>query len=203
LERENVDQATQAAILSHLSVIQKESIRCGDIVKNLLDFARPTGGDFARYHINESIRQTVRLVEHHFEIKQISVKTQFTKEDDEITCDANQCQQAILAICMNAIESMTYGGLLTIATEASGSEFVIKISDTGAGIPEENLPRIFEPFYTSKKISAGNAGHGLGLSVAYGIIQRHRGKIDVESTVGKGTTFKITVPVEQKPVWRI
>lgn len=203
LENDVVDQTTLAAVRSNLSVIQKESIRCGDIVRNLLDFARPTGGDFARYHLNESIQHTLRLVEHHFETKQISVKTVFTDKEDEITCDANQCQQAILALFMNAIESMTEGGSLTIETEASGAEFIIRISDTGAGIPEEKLPRIFEPFYTSKNSGARNTGQGLGLSVAYGIIKRHRGKIDVESSVGKGTTFTITVPVEQNPEWRI
>lgn len=203
LEHGSLDDKTVLAIKNHLSVIQREAIRCGDIVKNLLDFARPTGGDFALYRLNESIEHTLRLLEPHLSKKQIAVQTNFTKDIDEVTCDANQCQQAMLAICLNAIESMPDGGRLTVGTRREADHFTIEIGDTGHGIPEESIPRIFEPFYTSKTTSAGRAGYGLGLSVAYGIIQRHRGKIDVSSTVGKGTTFTITIPLEQNPEWRI
>jgi two-component system NtrC family sensor kinase len=178
-------------IKRHLSVIQAESSRCGDIVKNLLDFARQTGGEFTRHHLNSAVEQVLFLLGHHFEMQQISVTTILMQGDDELVCDARQLQQAIIAPCINAVEAMPDGGSLTVETMGDRENVRIRIKDTGAGIPRDILPKIFEPFFTTKE---GEAGLGLGLSVVYGIVQRHNGKVDIDSEQGKGTTLTITLP---------
>jgi two-component system NtrC family sensor kinase len=115
----------------------------------------------------------------------------------EARCDKEQIQQAVLAIVMNAIEAMPHGGTLTVGAFTEGDNIKISITDTGEGISDEHLPHIFEPFYTSKK---DGKGIGLGLSVAYGIVERHKGQIDLESVVGKGTTFIITIPRDMQSI---
>ncbi|NIO29178.1 MAG: HAMP domain-containing protein [Candidatus Latescibacteria bacterium] len=196
LEHSNIDDKATPMIRDHLTIIQKESSRCGDIVKNLLDFARYSGGQFASHHLHAILDQTLTLLSHHFEMQQIAIEKKYMKENDEIICDANQCQQAFIAMCMNAVESMHDGGTLTVQTNFEDENIIVKITDTGIGIPEDVLPRIFEPFFTTKKGKEGEtaAGLGLGLSVVYGIVQRHHGIILVDSTLGKGTTFTIRMP---------
>ncbi|MDH3197350.1 MAG: ATP-binding protein, partial [Candidatus Krumholzibacteria bacterium] len=165
--------------------------RCGEIVKGLLDFARQSGGEFSRHHVHEIIEKTLILLRHHFEMQQIVVTREFQAQDDEIVCDAEQLQQAIIAPCMNAVEAMAQGESLTVRTAEDRGEVVIEIIDTGVGIPKDVISHIFEPFFTTKE---GQAGLGLGLAMAYGIVHRHRGRIDVESAPEKGTRFRITLP---------
>ncbi|MDH3216808.1 MAG: ATP-binding protein [Candidatus Krumholzibacteria bacterium] len=187
------DHIDEESLKKHLVVIQQESSRCGEIVKNLLDFARHTGGEFGRHHLNSVVEQVLFLLAHHFEMQQISVTTELMQNDDELVCDARQLQQAIIAPCINAVEAMPDGGSLAIETNGDETSVSIKVSDTGMGIPQDLLPRVFEPFFTTKE---GEAGLGLGLSVVYGIVQRHRGKVEVDSEPGKGTTLVITLPRE-------
>jgi two-component system NtrC family sensor kinase len=181
----------QDNVRRYVSIIEEESSRCGEIVKGLLDFARQSGGEFAPHHVHEIIEKTLILLRHHFEMQQIVVTAELHAGDDEIVCDAKQLQQAIIAPCINAVEAMPQGGSLTVRTTEEGDEVAIDIIDTGVGIPENVLSHIFEPFFTTKE---GQAGLGLGLAVAYGIVHRHRGRIDVESAPDKGTRFRITLP---------
>ncbi|HEV7473021.1 MAG TPA: HAMP domain-containing sensor histidine kinase, partial [Pyrinomonadaceae bacterium] len=108
-----------------------------------------------------------------------------------VSGDAGQLQQAVIALATNAIDAMTEGGVLTICARNRAHEVLVLVSDTGVGIAPENLPKIFEPFFTTKEIGHGT---GLGLAVCYGILTEHGGGLDVESTVGAGTTFTITLP---------
>ncbi len=191
LEDSSLAPATQQELSRYLVLIQKESSRCGDVVRNLLLFARPAGGDFALHHLSQIIERSVMLVHHHLQIAAIQLETDLTKEEDHLVCDANQLEQALVALLVNAVEAMTGGGTLTVATRSSAKQVEIEVSDTGVGIPVESLPHIFEPFFSTKE---EQNGVGLGLAVAYGIVQRHNGSIDVVSQVGRGTTFRLTFP---------
>jgi two-component system NtrC family sensor kinase len=188
-----LDEDQVESIRKCATVIKDESSRCGDIVKGLLDFARQTGGRFERHHLSEILERTMVVLKHHFEMSQIQVKTELDKDYDALVCDGRQIQQAIIAPCINAVEAMESGGTLTIRTRGDRDNVVIEIIDNGKGIEPDTLDRIFEPFFTTKE---GEAGLGLGLAVTYGVVQRHRGKIDVESEPNKGTTIRITLPKE-------
>ncbi len=180
----------------YLSIIKEESSRCGDIVKNLLDFARQTGGEFTRQNLNHIVDQTLTLLAHHFQMAKIELITDFMTGDDTVHCDPKQIQQALIAPCINAVESMPESGKLTLRTMGDDSTVSIHIIDTGCGIPSDVIPHIFEPFFTTKEGKQGESGLGLGLSVVYGIVRRHQGRIDVDSSIGKGTTIKVTLPRE-------
>jgi two-component system NtrC family sensor kinase len=196
LNPEKIEAAQVPTIRKYLSIIQQESSRCGDIVKNLLDFARQTGGEFTRQHLNQIVDQTLVLLTHHFQMAQIEVSRDFTDNNDELLCDPKQIQQALIAPCINSVEAMPEGGSLTIKTFGDVNTVSVQIIDTGVGISKDVIPRIFEPFFTTKEGKRGETGLGLGLSVAYGIVQRHQGRIDVESAPDAGTTLTITLPRE-------
>jgi two-component system NtrC family sensor kinase len=194
LENRRLSDAELEGMIGQLTFIADETVRCGNIVKNLLLFSRTESAGFKPENINSILEKCVRLVEHHLEMHNIVLKKQFGQDVPLILCDANQLQQAFLAITMNAVEAMPGGGTLTLQTsQRQGEEAVeVNIIDTGVGIPAEILPRIFEPFFTTK---SGGKGVGLGLSVAYGIVKRHDGRISVDSEVSRGTTFTIVLPI--------
>src|SRR5207237_6967035 len=121
----------------------------------------------------------------------ISLDIDIKERLPEVSADAGQIQQAVIALATNAIDSMPDGGTLTFRTFAQGNRLVIEIQDGGTGIPPENMSKIFEPFFTTKEVGKGT---GLGLSVCYGIISEHGGRLSVRSNVGKGTTFSIYLP---------
>ncbi len=178
-------------IARYLDLIQKESRRCGDIVRNLLVFARVSGGEFALQRVNPILARAAMLVRHHLEIKGIRLESVEIAGNDEVVCDADQIQQALLALLVNAVEAMPQGGTLTLRAEGDVEAVRIQVGDTGVGIPPEVLPHIFEPFFSTKE---GGTGVGLGLSVVYGIVQRHGGSVAVDSTVGRETTFTLRFP---------
>lgn len=181
----------------YLTIIKNEVARSGDIVKNMLLFARQTGGNFAPERLHDLISSSLMLVHHHMELKEISVERDLTLSDDQLVCDGGQIRQALIALFVNAIEAMESGGQLTVKTlTLAASESVrIDITDTGCGIPEQIMANIFDPFFSTKKEAKGV---GLGLAVVYGIIQRHQGAISVTSKPGQGTTFHITL--KRRPV---
>lgn len=179
----------------YANLIHKESSRCGGIVKGLLDFARRKGGQFEENDINSIIEQTLLLLRHHFEMRQIAVLAQLMDKDSGIICDAKQIQQALMAVCLNGVEAMPQGGTLTVRSSPDGEAVRVQIIDTGIGIAADIMPRIFEPFFTTKE---GEAGTGLGLAIVYGIVRRHSGEIEVDSTPGQGTTVTITLPRRPK-----
>jgi two-component system, NtrC family, sensor kinase len=180
-------------MLEDVELIINETERSGNIVKNLLLFSRKQVGDFVTVPISKVIDQATRLVQHHLKISKVELVTRFDDDDIGLYCNANQIQQALIALFVNGVEAMPDGGTLTVTAEKQGNEgdVAIKISDTGMGIAEEDIPHIFEPFFTRKK---EGKGVGLGLSIVYGIIERHGGHIAVESELGMGTTFTIVFP---------
>jgi two-component system, NtrC family, sensor kinase len=181
-------------MLDDIELIISETERCGNIVKNLLLFSRKQVGDFETVPVKQIIDKATRLVQHHLKISTTELEVQYPDEEIQVYCNANQIQQALIALFVNAVEAMPDGGTLTVSVEKSkdGDTILIKISDTGMGIREEDLPHIFEPFFTKKK---DGKGVGLGLSIVYGIIERHGGHITVDSKLREGTTFTISLPV--------
>jgi two-component system NtrC family sensor kinase len=137
--------------------------------------------------------RALMLVRHHLEIANVRLETRFPDPDERIVCDPDQLQQALVALFVNAVEAMSAGGALTVSVERVDEHVEISVTDTGPGIAPEVLPEIFEPFFSTKD---GESGVGLGLSVVFGIVQRHHGTIQVDTELGRGTTFRIRLPVQ-------
>ncbi len=183
-----------------LTLMADEAQRCGNIVKNLLLFSRERAGSFRGAQLKPILERCVLLMNHHAEMHNVKLVTECV-DDDVIECDPNQIQQALVALMVNAVEAMSMdgerggpGGTLTVAIARGEDSVTIRVSDTGVGIADEVKAHIFEPFFTTK--SEGK-GVGLGLSVVYGIVERHHGSINVESVVGRGTTFTMLLPFRQ------
>jgi two-component system NtrC family sensor kinase len=186
-------------LTQYLSLIEKECKRCGAIVQNLLLFARPTGMDMASLDLNQVVQRSLMLVRHHLEISGVKLHCERLSGDSRIVADEGQLEQALIALLVNAVEAMkglpASEGQLSVRLRGTADEVEIDVADTGAGIPPEVLPQIFEPFFSTKE---AENGVGLGLSVVYGIVQRHGGRIDVESQVGQGTVFHVRLPREAR-----
>ncbi|MCG6880609.1 MAG: PAS domain S-box protein [Deltaproteobacteria bacterium] len=181
-------------IARYLDIMESETARCGEIVKNLLAFSRQSRISIENRKMEEIVDRTLALLAHDLGLKGVKVVKHIAPDLPQIQCDFKQMQQALLNVVGNASEAMTEGGTLTMAVECSpeGRTMEIRISDTGCGIPRTHLKDIFEPFFTTKE---EGKGVGLGLSVVYGIVTRHRGAIEVESEPGEGTTFTIHLPL--------
>ncbi len=195
LQEQPLDPAVREEVMGYLSVIERECRRCGGIVQNLLVFAKRSGSSMALVDVNEVVRQSLMLVQHHLHMSGLKLKAQYLEGDSRITADGGQLQQALVALLVNAVEAMSglpeERGELTIRVCGTPQTIEIDVVDNGVGIPEDVLPKIFEPFFSTKE---AENGVGLGLSVVYGIVQRHGGRIDVDSKVGMGTTFHLTLP---------
>ena len=183
----------------YLDTLQHECRRCGDIVRNLLSFARRNGTEMASLDVDDILDRALTLVHHHFQVQGITLERTRLEGNPEITADPGQLQQALVALLVNAVESMSGPAqdarVITVRAEGDEDEVRIHIGDCGTGIDSASLPHIFEPFFTTKDEVNGV---GLGLSVVYGIVRRHQGKVDVDTRVGRGTTFRITLP--RRPV---
>lgn len=195
LQQQPLEPDLRAELGRYLSVIQKECARCGDIVKNLLLFARQRGAAMAPCDINEIVERALMLVRHHLEISGVQVRQRPFVGDSRLVADAGQLQQCLLALFVNAVEAMQElghdGGELSVVVTGDATHIGLDVGDTGVGIPPDVLPQIFEPFFSTKQETSGV---GLGLAVVYGIVQRHGGSIDVESTPGRGTVFHLRLP---------
>jgi two-component system NtrC family sensor kinase len=183
-----------SSVLKYLTVIKDEARRCGETVKNLLVFAKKDFGKWSEESLHKIIRNSIQLVKHNLVIKELELEEDLMEGDDVLFCDASGIQHIMMALFINAIEAMSKGGKLKVKTAPlnGGDGIRIIVSDTGKGIPEQNLPHIFEPFFSTKEST------GLGLAVVYGIVQQHAGKIEVESTPNVGTTFMINLPRRAK-----
>ncbi|MCD4717943.1 MAG: GAF domain-containing protein, partial [Desulfobacterales bacterium] len=181
-------------ISRYLSTMESETARCGEIVKNLLAFSRQSKMTIEENNIEDIIGKTLILVSHDLEMKEIRLVKKIEPGLPKVKCDFKQIQQTLLNLMSNASEAMTKGGILTLkASYPQDDGFLeVLIFDTGCGIPEKDLKNIFEPFFTTKE---EGKGVGLGLSVVYGIIARHDGSIEVESEPGKGSSFKVRLPI--------
>jgi len=192
LKNENNENYTK--LIDYLELISEEASRCGKIVKDLLLFSHTDVEKFTESDLISILNKSIALINHHLEINNITLERKYGVSDMAIYCNPQKIQQAAVSILINAIESMSGkgGGKIILRVTGEGGNAVIRVTDFGVGISEKDLPYIFEPFYTTKEMSKGT---GLGLSVVYGIINLHKGKIEVEETSSKGTTFKISLPV--------
>ena len=194
LNREALGQEYINKFQQYLSLVESETIRCSKIVSNLLAFSRKSEMEFRDTNINDLLQKCIMLSQHKLALQNIQLKTNLSHEIPMVLGDFNQIQQCIINLVFNAIDAMPDGGALTIESSLDSRKEVvlIKVGDTGCGIPKEAIPDIFDPFYTTKK---EGKGVGLGLSTVYGIIDRHKGTIDVESEPEKGCLFTIKLPV--------
>ena len=182
-------------IVHHLGLMETETARCSKIVSNLLAFARQSKIEPEVDDINRIIEQVLTLNSHYLSLNRIEIIKDFEEELPNLFCDVDQIQQVLMNLIFNATESIPedHAGELSLSTKYDEEDdmVMIRVADTGPGIPEENLPHIFEPFFTTKPESKGV---GLGLSVIYGIIKEHSGQIEVEKTGPEGTTFLVKFP---------
>ena len=179
-------------IFGYFESISGLTLRCRNIIIDMLKFARHPTEEQSLQDLNALIDGTLVFLGHQLTKGNVDVIREFTGGLPAFRGNALQMQQVFTNILVNAQHAMQGGGTMTVKTRRSGDELVAEFSDTGCGIPPEILLRIFEPFFTTKPVGKGT---GLGLSVSYGIVKRHGGSIDVESAVGKGTTFTVRVPV--------
>ncbi len=182
-----------------LDKITQQSFRAAEIANGLLNFSRTSTTEFRSTDLNQVVRDTLSLLEHQFKTAQILVDLNLADELPPIHGNPGKLQQVFLNLLLNAKDAMPGGGRLTVATLVN-SHVEAVISDSGSGIAPENLKRIYDPFFTTKNIPGDRRGTGLGLSVSYGIIQEHAGKIHVESAVGSGTTFHLEFPLLRNSV---
>jgi two-component system NtrC family sensor kinase len=185
-----------------LEKITRQTFRASEIVNNLLNFSRTSGAEFAEVNVNKIIADTLALLEHQFKVTKIRVQDELAEHLPLISGNAGRLQQVFLNLFLNARDAMPNGGTLRVAT-SNGEGVSVVVSDTGTGIAQEHIHRIYDPFFTTKaapREGVQNRGTGLGLSVTYGIIQEHAGKIRVESRPGEGTTFYLDFPLTRKAV---
>ncbi len=189
----DLTQEKKDVMLKHLKMIESETKRCGDIVKGLLDFSRKDQDDFEPKHLHEILQETYSLMAHPVKIANISFVTSFDAKSDLIFCSPNQIKQACMAIIVNASEAVTENGEIVVKTSNPDPDTIkLDISDNGIGIRAEDIPHIFEPFFSTKQQVRGI---GLGLPIVHGIIQNHKGKIQIKSEPGQGTTISILLPI--------
>jgi two-component system NtrC family sensor kinase len=192
LRCEEVDQKRLSDFKKYLNLMGTEIERCGDMVKNLLVFSRQSKLDVRESDVNTIISNSLLLLDNKIKLQNIDVVLELQRTIPKIYCDIKQIQQTLIALIINSIEAMPQGGKIDIITQSLDHKNVkITVADTGEGISQENLKNIFDPFFTTKEAAKST---GLGLFVAYGIIQEHKGTIEAKSEVGKGTTFHITLP---------
>ncbi len=186
------DQLDKAQHIGFMEQIEEQTERLQEIIKNLLDFSKPKEPKLIERDLNEIFQHSLELVQNVLTVSNIKTRLHLADDLPNIHVDGHQFQQVLVNMMINASQSMSAGGELTISTnfirEKSGVE--ISISDTGNGIAPEFLDHIFDPFFSTKE----DSGTGLGLWVSYGIVKKHKGRIEVKSVVGQGTTFTITLP---------
>jgi two-component system NtrC family sensor kinase len=188
-------------LAEQLQTIERESKRCGDIVKNLLTFSRQQPSHREPNDLNVVVHRAVLLVKHKLEMQNIELVETLADSLPPVDCDANQIQQVILVLLVNASEAMPKGGRLEVATEFDSrtEQGSVRVTDTGSGIPADALARIFDPFFTTKEDQNRT---GLGLAVAHSIVEQHAGEITVRSTPGEGTEFHVLLPIAVADVAR-
>ncbi|MBI4303638.1 MAG: histidine kinase [Chloroflexi bacterium] len=191
----NSDRFTKDNALEYLTKMEAELTRSTRLVRNLLDFARQSPPKFWEVDINEVVNRSFDLAAHSAQLQHVNVTKELDSSLPRITADFDQLQQVCTNLIMNAIQAMPGGGLLTLRTSGDSNEVKVEVRDTGVGISQENMRKLFTPFFTTKREVKGV---GLGLAVSYGIIQRHHGRIEVKSKEGEGSTFTVFLPVKNE-----
>lgn len=182
----------------YLDLVERETSRCSHIISNLLSFSRKSTPSFEPVSVEELLNRCITLSQHKLDLSNITLQPSIEEGLPPIVGDINQLQQALINLIFNAVDAMPGGGTLSLSARFNSKEnqLLIIVKDTGAGIRKEDLSHIFEPFFTTKK---EGYGVGLGLSTVYGIVQNHKGTIDVESTPGEGTAFFLRFPPVETP----
>ncbi len=177
-----------------LRTIERESLRCGEIMRNLLTFARQTPKKREPNDFNGLAERAIKLVHHQVELLQIHLEVNLASDLPPVTCDAGQVQQVALVLLVNATEAMSQGGQLFLSTEydVDGEQVRLRVRDTGCGITDDAMKNIFEPFFSTKEDQHRT---GLGLAIAKNIVDQHGGTIEVNSQPGVGTEFIVTLPL--------
>ena len=187
-EELGLDRSTK----NQLKTIRDSASQASTIVGDLLKFARQSTPELQTRDIRETIETSLRLTEYLTRKGGAEVKLDMPNEPVQVTYDATQIEQVLINLITNGVQAMPNGGTLRVNLGRAEGAVAIAVQDTGMGIPRENLSRIFDPFFTTKDEGEGT---GLGLSVSYGIVSKHGGRIEVESKVGVGTTFTVLLPV--------
>lgn len=195
LDKIDVEESRRKEMRECLDVIETESRRCGELVKNLLTFSRSAPMNLEWVDLNQVMDRAIRLVQHKAELSNIQLQLELAEDLPQVHCDPAQIEQVVLALSMNALDAMPRGGNLWLLTRAlpQSGQIEIQVRDDGSGIDSDLLPKLFEPFTTTKETGKGV---GLGLAISKTIVERHNGQIEVESQLGRGTTFYIFLPVD-------
>jgi two-component system, sporulation sensor kinase E len=192
---ENDSTEVAGKLEQYLDVAKGEIARLDYIITQFLGAIRPAPLQLKIFSLNEVVEKTLELLRPEIENRGVNIKTKLSRQLTPTPIDATQIQQVLVNLIKNATQAMTTGGTLTLQTGENADSVWISVTDTGGGIPQEQINRIFEPFYTTKK-----KGSGLGLMIVQRIVRAHNGRIELESHVGRGTTFKIWLPLhERKP----
>jgi len=193
VDHADAGQSRKKDICDSLDLIASESRRCGDLVKNLLTFSRTTPMNLQPTDLNQIINQSLRLIQHQVDLAGIQVQPRLDPDLPLVLCDGAQIEQVLLALMVNAMDAMPQGGNLWVSSKADETNDTVRVivRDDGTGIPPDILPRLFEPFLTTKETGRGV---GLGLAISRSILERHNGSIEVQSEPGRGTIFTITLP---------
>jgi len=179
----------------YLDVAKGEINRLDYIITQFLQAIRPAAPQFKPVSLNDVVEKTLDLLQPELGNRGLSVKVKLARRLPAAPVDATQLQQVLVNLIKNAMQAMTKGGTLTLQTGEGGDGVWVSVADTGGGIPQEQINRIFEPFFTTKK-----KGTGLGLMIVQRIVRAHGGKIELESHTGRGTTFRVWLPLhERKP----
>ena len=180
-----------------LEKIAKQTFRASEIVNSLLNFSRTSRGEFEEIDLNRILRETLSLLQHQLDHAAIHVEFNAEPGLPGVRGNSGKMQQVFLNLILNSRDAMEDGGTLRITTRSRDGLAIVEVADSGKGIPSEDLPRIYDPFFTTK---SARKGTGLGLAVTYGIVREHNGSIEVMSTAGEGTRFHLHFPLSRKPV---
>jgi signal transduction histidine kinase len=178
--------------LDYLSKMESELVRSTKLIRNLLNFARQSTPKLQQVNLNTVVNRTIDLTAHSAEMQHVRIIKELDPSLPDLTADSDQLQQVFTNLILNAIQAMPRGGSLTLRTSINDNQARAEVEDTGCGISPANMGKLFTPFFTTKPEIKGV---GLGLAVTYGIIQRHKGRIEVRSKVGEGTTFTVYLPL--------
>jgi two-component system, sporulation sensor kinase E len=186
-------EATIGKLEQYVRVAEGEVTRLDYIVTQFLQAIRPTPPRLRPASLNDVVAETLELLGPELDNRGLTVRRELARRLAEVPMDAAQLKQVLVNLVKNALQAMTKGGVLTLSTGENSDGVWVAVADTGGGIPSDQLSRIFEPFYTTKK-----RGTGLGLMIVQRIVREHGGRIDVESQVGKGTTFRVWLPSHER-----
>ncbi len=194
IKRIQGDRFSKERALHDLSLMESELTRVTKLVRNLLDFSRQSAPTMVETDLNDVLSRTLELAAYSAKTSKIELVKELDPALPKLMADPNQLQQVFTNLVVNAIQAMPSGGKLSVRTSLESGLLKAEVEDTGCGISPDNMRRLFTPFFSTKKDAKGV---GLGLATSYGIVQRHHGRIDVQSTEGKGSTFAVCLPIRQ------